>query len=349
VSRSVFFFLISFLCQSILAQSPHGKNFAIDCATCHHPENWSYQQNKSTFSHDSTSFPLIGQHRDLDCRSCHQTLEFKKVESTCIACHTDVHQQTVGNDCARCHTPQSWIVENITQLHEQTSFPLMGVHATIDCNACHQSESNSRYSPTGVTCIDCHRSDYVNTQKPNHIKNNFGNDCAACHGVNGSGWNTDIVDHSFFPLEQGHQIADCKACHLAEDYSIISPNCISCHQQDYDNTLVPNHKNAGFSTQCTDCHTLAVGWKPVNFAEHDGRFFLSTQENTKAFGQIVMNAIQILMIFQHLRVSPVTSIQKLTMFTMEFQDINIKTMPAWLVTLQEMRIWHSIMTIPNFH
>jgi hypothetical protein len=273
VSRSVFFFLIFIFCQRILAQSPHGSDFKINCATCHHPENWSYQQNKATFSHDSTSFPLVGQHRDLDCRSCHQTLEFKKAESTCISCHTDVHQQTVGNDCARCHTPQSWIVENITQLHEQTSFPLMGVHATIDCNACHQSESNSRYSPTGVTCIDCHRSDYVNTQKPNHIKNNFDNDCAACHGVNGSGWNTDIVDHSFFPLEQGHQISDCKACHLAEDYSIISSQCISCHQQDYDNTLVPNHKSAGFSTQCTDCHTLAVGWKPVNFTEHDGRFF----------------------------------------------------------------------------
>ena len=262
-----------FNCSFLMGQSPHGKEFNVNCASCHHPENWSYQQNKSTFTHDSTSFPLTGQHKDLNCRSCHQTLEFDKTESNCVSCHLDVHQMTVGNDCARCHTPQSWIVENITQLHENVSFPLMGVHANINCNDCHISETNVRFSPTGVTCIDCHRTDYVNTTKPDHTKNNFSLDCAACHGLNGAEWNTDKVDHSFFPLEQGHNIADCKACHKSEDYSIISADCFTCHQADYNNTLNPKHQLSGFSNQCTECHTTSPGWKPVTFSDHDSKFF----------------------------------------------------------------------------
>ncbi|MBK8627680.1 MAG: hypothetical protein IPN86_19600 [Saprospiraceae bacterium] len=273
--------------QQMLAQSPHGKNFAIDCATCHHPENWSYQQNKATFSHDSTAFPLVGQHKDLDCRSCHQTLAFDQAQSNCVSCHSDIHQQTVGNDCARCHTPQSWIVEDVTQMHENVAFPLMGVHANINCNDCHQSETNVRFSPTGVTCIDCHRADYVNTKKPDHVKNNFSNDCAMCHGLNGSAWSTEIIDHSFFPLEQGHKIDDCKACHLAEDYSIISAECISCHQNDFNGTQNPNHAMSGFSNNCIECHTISPSWKPVTFTDHDGRFFLFTQANTKAYGPTV--------------------------------------------------------------
>jgi hypothetical protein len=273
VLRFLFMIWLVVITQQMLAQSPHGKNFAIDCATCHHPENWSYQQNKATFSHDSTAFPLIGQHKDLDCRSCHQTLAFNQAQSNCISCHADIHQQTVGNDCARCHTPQSWIVEDVTQMHENVAFPLMGVHANINCNDCHQSETNVRFSPTGVTCIDCHRADYVNTKKPDHVKNNFSNDCAMCHGLNGSAWSTDIIDHSFFPLEQGHKIDDCKACHLAEDYSIISAECISCHQNDFNGTQNPNHAMSGFSNNCIECHTISPGWKPVTFTDHDGRFF----------------------------------------------------------------------------
>lgn len=267
--------LLFFVCLwgRVLSQSPHGASFATDCAQCHHPENWTYQQKKSNFSHDSTSFPLVGLHKGLECRSCHQTLEFKQVSTTCVGCHQDVHQLTVGQDCARCHTPQSWIVENITLLHEQVSFPLMGVHANINCNDCHISESNVRFSPTGVNCIDCHRNDYISTKKPDHVKNNFSNDCSACHGLNGSGWNTEIIDHSFFPLEQGHKINDCKACHLSDDFSIISAECISCHQTHFNNTSSPNHAAAGFTTECAQCHTLAPGWRPVTFQEHDAKHF----------------------------------------------------------------------------
>jgi len=254
-------------------QSPHGKGFTMDCAKCHSPESWSFNSKTNTFNHDSTTFPLTGQHVDLDCRSCHTSPVFKEAKTECISCHADIHLQTVGSDCARCHTPQSWIVENITGLHEQISFPLMGVHATVNCNQCHQSETNVRFSPTGTECINCHLDEYNAAKMPDHIKLGFGNDCAACHSLTGTEWNTEIVDHSFFPLEQGHMISDCAACHKSENYADLSPVCVSCHQTDFNNTLNPNHSIAGFSTDCVSCHTISSGWKPVTFASHDVQHF----------------------------------------------------------------------------
>ncbi|MBK9734499.1 MAG: hypothetical protein IPO92_05825 [Saprospiraceae bacterium] len=184
-----------------------------------------------------------------------------------------MHNQTVGTDCARCHNAVSWIVDNVTDLHEKIAFPLMGVHSTVNCNACHTGETNIRFSPTGVECINCHRSDYIATTKPSHSKNNFPTDCASCHSLTGTAWNTELIDHSFFPLEQGHNIKDCSQCHTSSDYSKISADCIFCHQTDFAATLNPNHKLSSFSTSCIECHTLAVGWKPVDFKTHDGQFF----------------------------------------------------------------------------
>ncbi|MBK8548036.1 MAG: hypothetical protein IPL63_11885 [Saprospiraceae bacterium] len=267
--RYLFVVVLIFSGRFLLAQSPHGSALIIDCSKCHIPENWTFQQSRVSFSHDSTSFILTGQHKGLECRSCHSTLVFEEAKNECISCHTDVHQQTVGNDCARCHTTTSWIVENITVLHENIAFPLIGVHSGINCNDCHKSENNVIFSPTGVTCIDCHRNDYINANNPNHIKNNFGTDCAECHSLTGPEWNSDIIDHGFFPLVQGHSGLNCVACHQSGTFDNISKECISCHMSDFLNTATPNHSLSGFSTDCTKCHSLSPGWNPVVFTEHD--------------------------------------------------------------------------------
>ncbi|MFK5959136.1 MAG: hypothetical protein QM495_09760, partial [Lutibacter sp.] len=47
--------------------------------------------------------------------------------------------------------------------------------------------------------------------------------------------------------------------------------CVTCHQNDYDTTNDPNHLSAGFSTDCTACHTTG-GWTPSTF-DHDSQYF----------------------------------------------------------------------------
>ncbi|NOT38176.1 MAG: hypothetical protein HOP11_12450 [Saprospiraceae bacterium] len=265
----ILFFL---LYNNTKGQSPHGIQLKINCSSCHSPESWNFINNLG-FNHDSTSFKLSGQHSSLDCRSCHNTLEFDKADPNCISCHADVHQQSVGMDCARCHKSKTWLISNISELHENANFPLVGVHRTVDCNACHTSETQLRFEPLGIECKSCHQKDYDNALSPNHKKNAYSTNCIDCHSQHSSGWKTQNVNHDFFPLVNAHQIDDCKKCHTSDDYSMASANCISCHALDYAATQNPNHNTARLGNDCKSCHTLEPNWKPAKYLEHDAVHF----------------------------------------------------------------------------
>jgi hypothetical protein len=264
-------FLVA-LCSNLMAQSPHGKDFSMDCSDCHTTEGWKVNLKNINFNHDKTKFKLEGQHREINCKSCHQSLVFTGTGTDCISCHTDMHYQTVGPDCARCHTPKSWIVENITAIHQVSRFPLVGPHVTADCYACHPSESLLRFEPLGVSCYDCHKDKYLATTSPNHVESNYSTNCEECHLMTSFDWTGASVNHSFFPLTGGHSI-DCIKCHTTGVFGKIPAECVSCHQANYNSTTDPNHTALNFSTDCSQCHSLNPGWKPASYKEHDAQFF----------------------------------------------------------------------------
>lgn len=252
-------------------QSPHGDLFKTDCASCHDPNGWLPLIDSLQFEHGLTNFPLEGTHRSVDCRGCHTSLVFADAPSECARCHTDIHSMSVGNDCARCHTPQNWLVDVIPELHEESGFPLVGVHNSTSCVECHLSETNLRFDRIGNDCINCHRDEYLATQNPNHQKASFSTDCIECHDPFGFAWNANIL-HDFFPLVQGHDIQDCRQCHLTDSYTDASPDCTSCHLDDYIATTNPNHSETNFSTNCADCHNIGA-WAPADF-DHDSFYQL---------------------------------------------------------------------------
>ena len=254
----------------MLAQSPHGKKLRQNCAVCHNSGSWQMNYRTLKFDHDAkTDFNLEGAHEQTDCKACHETLVFNEAPSDCISCHEDVHTMSVGNDCTRCHTTENWLVDNITELHEENGFPLIGSHSNIDCLECHTSETNVRFDKIGNECINCHQNDFAGTQTPNHQAAGFSQDCVECHNPLATGWNTQIVDHDFFPLTLGHDIQDCSQCHTTGNFSDASSDCVTCHQSDYSSTTNPDHQGNGFSTNCTNCHTTNPGWSPADFSNHD--------------------------------------------------------------------------------
>lgn len=272
------------LSASLTAQkSPHGESLKTNCDDCHKTSGWKVDLKTLSFNHNSTKFPLVGQHQVAECKQCHTSLEFAKAQPFCNSCHTDIHEQTVGNECARCHTPNSWVVTNITQLHQQSRFPLIGPHKTADCSSCHKnllSTSTSlptasllRFDPMGIECYDCHKNNYIATTKPNHKASNYSTNCTDCHNINSFEWAGAGVNHNFFPLKGGHEINDCKKCHTSGVFSGLSNECLSCHQSNYTSTANPNHTSLGFSTNCKDCHSLDPGWKPAEYRDHDTRSF----------------------------------------------------------------------------
>jgi hypothetical protein len=252
---------------------PHGPDFKISCSKCHSSKGWMLDKEIYSFDHGTTSLPLSGSHKDLNCRKCHTSLIFSEAGNQCSDCHNDVHQSSVGFNCERCHTSISWLVKDITDIHQRSRFPLLGAHKTAECAACHKAENPVRFEVQGIECIDCHLADYQATANPNHALAGFSMDCSKCHLVNAYQWDGAGFNHNFFPLAQGHSALNCNACHTTGSYADVSPDCISCHQDDFLATTNPSHTLTGFPVTCQVCHTLAAGWKPASFTQHDGLYF----------------------------------------------------------------------------
>ncbi|MFZ4400018.1 MAG: hypothetical protein ACOYO1_08300 [Bacteroidales bacterium] len=261
--------------------SPHGKDFAISCGNCHSSKGWALDTSIYSFNHSETKMPLSGQHKEVNCRLCHISLVFaeSKTKTECINCHTDIHGQTTGNYCDRCHSPNSWLVNNITVIHQQTRFPLVGVHTMTECQKCHKSESLHRYDVLGVECIDCHRTNYMSTTAPNHNSANFSTDCSQCHNIFSYEWGGTGFNHNVFPLTLGHSNISCSKCHTNNNYSNLSTDCYSCHKSDYNSATNPVHAGGCYSTNCNSCHTTTPGWRPVSF-QHEKYFPISSGKHS---------------------------------------------------------------------
>lgn len=250
------------------SESPHGSNFNISCSKCHSPKSWKFDPEVYSFDHGSTAFTITGQHRQISCRDCHPTLVFSDAGTECYSCHQDIHQGTVGQDCARCHSTDSWLVTRVSDLHRMSRFPLLGAHRVADCLDCHPYANNARYEVPGIECIDCHRSDYMATTNPNHVLSGIPVDCMHCHSVSAFEWSGKGFNHSFFPLADAHSTPLCSDCHLTNQYSEANPDCASCHLEEFTASMNPEHARAGFSTDCSECHTLKPGWTPATY-NHD--------------------------------------------------------------------------------
>lgn len=252
---------------------PHGEGFKVSCSKCHSSKGWFLDREIYSFDHNTTKMPLTGGHINADCRACHLTLVFSEAKTGCIDCHNDVHEATTGPECSRCHTTESWLVNNITELHRLSRFPLLGAHRTADCDECHKSASEVRFDVPGINCVDCHFIDYQATMNPNHAEAGFSQDCSTCHSINAFTWGGAGFNHSFFPLVQGHSGPKCNDCHITGRYSDANPDCNTCHNPDYMSTANPNHNDAGFPLNCSTCHTLNPGWTPASFRQHDSQHF----------------------------------------------------------------------------
>jgi mono/diheme cytochrome c family protein len=262
--RLSFIIFILLLNLTVLAQSPHGKNFSRDCADCHDAVSWKLLKEQMAFNHDNTNFPLIGQHKNQECRQCHTTLVFEKARQECFTCHKDIHKNTVSLDCGKCHTPENWLVKDITSLHQVNRFPLIGVHQTKDCQQCHNRFSDLSFEVPGISCYDCHVKEFLLTQNPNHSQSGFSKDCQECHSINSNEWSSTEFSHDFFPLIGGHKIANCFTCHKQESFTGLSKDCYTCHKTNFESSTNPNHTQAKFSTNCIECHNVN-GWKPAAF------------------------------------------------------------------------------------
>jgi len=152
--------------------------------------------------------------------------------------------------CQNCHTSTAWKpIRGVPEFdHNQTRYPLRGMHQSVSCTECHVRPV---FTNVGQRCQDCHADIH---------KRQLGANCEQCHTVRG--WQVSIQQvqqhNNRFPLTGAHAAVDCDACHkggATSKFQTMSTACYSCHSADFKTATTPNHVAAGFSTTCESCHS----------------------------------------------------------------------------------------------
>ncbi len=171
--------------------------------------------------------------------------------------------------CQNCHTASGWRpIRAVPEFdHNQTKYPLRGMHVSVTCTQCHIKPV---FSNVGQRCQDCHADIH---------RRQMGANCEQCHTVRG--WQVSIQQiqqhNNRFPLIGAHAALDCDACHKGAatgQFMGLSTACASCHFKDFQATTNPNHVSANFSTTCEACHS-ADNWLNAKF-DHATTGFLLT-------------------------------------------------------------------------
>lgn len=228
-------------------RDPHEGRLGKSCERCH---STSAFRPVTNFDHARTRFPLTGRHTTTRCAQCHTGGKLRGLPMTCNGCHRDVHQGRLGNDCTRCHTTASF-TRVASFDHQQTRFPLRGVHARLKCESCHTRGRALKFARFD-RCTGCHRDVHAGQ---------FQADCTTCHTVERflpSTFTVEAHQKTTFPLAGAHLAVPCNSCHVQRDgltqFRIPVTNCSSCHR----------NPHRGEVTNCTSCHRVE-SWSRITF------------------------------------------------------------------------------------
>lgn len=193
--------------------------------------------------------------------------------------HGRVANRSKGDtDCARCHTEHygenfrifKWDTSKDEFDHKQTGYVLLGKHAQLKCEECHNPKHISvadrkvimvhdltrTFEGLHPACLTCHE---------DHHKGQLSAECQTCHDYNH--WKpVKTFDHSMahFPLTGKHGSVECAKCHkpTQADAKVIQykgidfQSCSGCHQD-------PHH--GAFAARCETCHNTE-SWKRVQMS-----------------------------------------------------------------------------------
>lgn len=253
---------------------PH-DTFPADCSLCHVGGDWHTLRADFQFDHErQAGVPLHGAHTDAQCLFCHNDRGPVAAYAArgCAGCHDDPHRGQLGRQCQDCHDERTWRPHEQIARHDRTRFPLVGAHAATACFRCHPGAQVGNFAGASPECQHCHGPDASRSTTVDHQALGLANDCQRCHRP--ISWLPAAFDHpASFPLSLGHAGRRCNDCHTPGTFLGLSPTCSSCHLDDYQRTTSVPHAQAGFGTDCTQCHSTRA-WVPANF-DHGARFPLS--------------------------------------------------------------------------
>lgn len=216
-----------------------------DCSECHDVSGF-VQFSFPIEKHNQSKFKLEGAHLAAPCFECHKKgkeWSFRGIGEKCVDCHKDLHLNNLdakyypAQRCENCHQVAAW--NEVKFEHQQTSFKLEGVHATISCRKCHfdakiEGVVNQKFNTKDSSCETCHKDVHYGQFKETNEQV-----CLKCHGFDN--WKPEKFDHNStrFKLDGGHKGVACLKCHkvLTEgsnqyiNFKFKDILCATCHLQ----------------------------------------------------------------------------------------------------------------------
>ncbi len=247
--------------HKVLFAQPGQSQNCRACHTEHHgPTGALTRASLASFPHATTGYSLKAHQTQRDgtpfaCGDCHKTYRVFD-QAVCTDCHkkldatfTVAHVAAYGSVCTTCHDGVDSYGKTFD--HHKVTFDLLGKHAALTCDRCHQgARSVADLKNTPSTCAGCHAKDDAH-------QGQFGQDCGACHKADG--WKPAAFDHAStsFALIGRHAAVACQACHTNSVFKGTPVDCYSCHSQ-------KDAHQGRFGRDCSACHT-PDGWKPATF------------------------------------------------------------------------------------
>jgi hypothetical protein len=266
--------------QASRNMGPHGA-IGIACSNCHEQGSWKPIRRFPDFDHKTTRFPLQGMHAKAYCRDCHVRLIFSSAGSACVDCHADIHRRQLGGNCEQCHSARGWRVSPMSVNGHENRFPLLGAHATLQCESCHKGAAVSQFRGLNTDCSFCHISEFNAAKTINHKTAGFSVRCELCHSSDTwlRGFNHALS--TGFPLTGAHAQQDCAQCHPGYKFAGTAANCVDCHLQKFIQAANPNHVTSNFPQNCSICHSTTA-WTPAAFDHSKSSFTLTGAHRTVA-------------------------------------------------------------------
>jgi hypothetical protein len=275
---------------------PHRGQLGADCARCHTAASWT-RAATAGFDHARTRFALQGKHQTVACAKCHfsESAAGKRVAAgtpgskvrykplafaSCTECHRDPHRDRArfGGDCARCHSPASWTAITPGAFdHDQTDYPLRGLHRQVACDRCHTQRDRGRRLAFD-RCTACH----ADAHRGELSRRADRGACESCHTVEGfrpARFGPREHESTQFPLRDAHLAVACIACHrpaaavagaaAIPRLRLEDHTCAACH----DDPHAAQFATRGGATDCARCHATAT-WRLPGFDHDRTRFAL---------------------------------------------------------------------------
>ena len=225
------------------------------CENCHRATDASWRG--AGFNHGST-FPLVGQHAQAACATCHRNNVYRGTARDCVGCHQDLYNRTTApahaaagfpTTCENCHraTDTSW---RGAGFNHASVFALVGRHAQAACTTCHRSNVY-RGTPGNASVVT--RTSYNRTTAPAHAPAGFPTTCENCHRATDGSWNQATFNHRF-PITSGPHRQSCSTCHQSSTRSFT---CLVCHEHSQSRMDDRHRGRNGYrydSLACYSCH-----------------------------------------------------------------------------------------------